>query len=374
MKSALGSASGREARPLAERIGRSHGLPVFSFSSYLTRCPIMRPSQSRRRSGFTLIELLVVIAIIAILIALLLPAVQQAREAARRTECKNKLKQLGVAMHNFHDVYKAFPFGTYDDDNVNWGWNVFLLPLMEQNSLYNTLTTAGIFVPSNMGGGNMGAPGNNIDTHPNHNVNQVTASANAAKTVLTMLTCPSDVLPNQANNGYGKSNYLGNLGNIRNWPGATPTGRGCNSGIRGDAMNGIFRQSNNNTDIYPTSIRDITDGTSNTAAIGEVSVNSKVSASAIGDGAFPIWAGGNPNGRTCADAYGLGSCLRAMDRVCGLNLRMGDPSMLSFGSQHPGGAQFLFADGSVHFLTENINTTTYELLGQRNDGLVVSIP
>ncbi|MCB1129315.1 MAG: DUF1559 domain-containing protein, partial [Verrucomicrobiae bacterium] len=91
------------------------------------------------RRGFTLIELLVVIAIIAILIALLLPAVQQAREAARRTECKNKLKQLGLALHNYHDTFRAFPAAFYRGTTTSpgWGWGTMILPYIDQAPLYN---------------------------------------------------------------------------------------------------------------------------------------------------------------------------------------------------------------------------------------------
>ncbi|WP_166830958.1 DUF1559 domain-containing protein [Thalassoroseus pseudoceratinae] len=331
----------------------------------------MRGRNLSSRRGFTLIELLVVIAIIAILIALLLPAVQQAREAARRTECKNKLKQLGVAMHNFHDVYKAFPYGSYDDDNVNWGWNVHLLPFMEQTNIYDALKTAGMFVPPSFSSSSVGV--SNVDSVANHNVSNSLGN-NATQNVLSALICPSDILPEQANNNYGKSNYLGNMGNVRNWPNQALSDWGCNTGVRGDTLNGVYRSSNNNTNIYPTAMRDIIDGTSNTVCIGEVSVSENVTASNIGDGAYPIWAGGNPNGRGCGDELGLGSHLRLMDRITPINQRINAESNLSFGSQHPGGAQFVFGDGSVSFLSENIDVVTYENLGQRNDGQVVTIP
>ena len=105
-------------------------------------------TQRSTQRGFTLIELLVVIAIIAILIAILLPAVQQAREAARRMSCQNNMKQLGLAMHNFHDTYGNFPVGVTDDDMNNWGWGVYLLPYIEQNNIYDNMTTrAGSSIP-----------------------------------------------------------------------------------------------------------------------------------------------------------------------------------------------------------------------------------
>jgi prepilin-type N-terminal cleavage/methylation domain-containing protein len=95
----------------------------------------MQASPRLRSRGFTLIELLVVIAIIAILIALLLPAVQQAREAARRTQCRDNLHNIGIALHNYHDVFNIFPYACWDDDS--YGWGTFLLPYLDQAPLFN---------------------------------------------------------------------------------------------------------------------------------------------------------------------------------------------------------------------------------------------
>jgi len=176
-----------------------------------------------KRSAFTLIELLVVIAIIAILIALLLPAVQQAREAARRTQCKNNLKQLGLAMHNYHDVYNTFPHnqnrwggGPIGADQIpQWSWLVGILPYIDQAPLYNAFS-----YDVNVADGN----GGTITGDRNHNgigVNQA-----LAQTGMAAYICPSSpngsVRRDQTNGGYrwngnttkGGTDYVGSLGHI----------------------------------------------------------------------------------------------------------------------------------------------------------------
>jgi len=189
--------------------------------------------------GFTLIELLVVIAIIAILISLLLPAVQQAREAARRTQCKNNLKQLGLALHNYHDIHNVFPSGytargvvSSDPAAVETGpgfaWGTMLLPMMDQGNLYESLDFSLDAVdPANLA---------------------------AADYVLEMFLCPTDPAPRKFTLPSGTelpaSNYVGifGYGNVSMAPG---TGTGI-----------FYRNSS-------TRFRDVTDGTSNTICIGE---------------------------------------------------------------------------------------------------------
>ena len=150
-----------------------------------------RASRSAR-TGFTLIELLVVIAIIAILIALLLPAVQQAREAARRMSCKNNLKQIGVAMHNFHDTYQELPAGYGFNDIANaanwtkaWGWGARILPYIEQENLYNLLGVGTREFDQAL-------PGNNSSSWPADMVA-------AIRTPIAIYRCPSDITPGDIN-------------------------------------------------------------------------------------------------------------------------------------------------------------------------------
>ena len=299
-----------------------------------------------RRRGFTLIELLVVIAIIAVLIALLLPAVQQAREAARRTQCKNNLKQIGLAMHNYHDQFQCFPPGYISVDAATGmmspleggsgaGWAMMLLPQIDQSPLYNKF--------------NLNLP--IIDP----------VNAPLIQTTLTAFTCPTDTAParvwdieDEASPGtmlakLATANYVAAFGTV--------SLDDCENPI-GTAPVTAAGQCRGNGSIYhnsKTSIRDFTDGTSATVLVGERKTRPEL-------GWWSTWAGMVAGG-TEAGQRVLGS----MDHV------PNDPSTHfdDFSSHHVGGTHFLMADGHVRFMSENIDKGLYQALGTLSGAEVV---
>ena len=337
---------------------------------------------SMLRKGFTLIELLVVIAIIAILIGLLLPAVQKVREAAARATCTNNLKQIGLAMHSFHGNYNKFPVGQMNDDNVNWGWMPMLLPYMEQDALYNALVNNTVspndrmWVPPNMGDGSngplSGLSGTSIDQINGGNAANGRCQTNQTITlggvpcvniVVKSFICPSDILPTQKSNGYAKSNYVGSMGSTSTW-GATTYASGAPSGFNGSKQNGVFLAAYSNDNTWCSSINNISDGTSNTIAVGEATTSTNVTPTNTGTAQFPIWAGTNGGGWST----GLGTVVSTLRVVDGLNYPLGGVADASFNSKHTGGGNFVLADGSVRFINANISATTYSALGSRNGG------
>jgi prepilin-type processing-associated H-X9-DG protein len=306
-----------------------------------------------------LVELLVVIAIIGILIALLLPAVQAAREAARRMQCSSRMKQVALALHNYQNALQVFPPGCIDDgvrQRQQWGWAVFILPYLEKGSLYRELA-------------------------PNQRRLVDVLNDPVARTLIqqpmAVFRCPSDRTPET----------LQGTEQIRDLDGEAPVGTdffGGTSNFMGVAgfwdigdepANGIF---------FPNSaidFRDIRDGTSNTFALGE---RDRYCAAGI-------WAG-------VRDSRGSGP--RGADYVLGrVSIKLNDPRNVGndrccegFSSAHAGGANFALCDGSVRFINENIRfnnagitnfnfpvpvatfaTTlgTYQKLGIRDDGEVI---
>lgn len=343
----------------------------------------MRKAPGKRLRAFTLIELLVVIAIIAILIALLVPAVQKVREAAARLQCTNNLKQLALGCHSFHDVYKHLPVGEWNDDNVDIGWGTWLLPYIEQGALWNQMANgAGTKIAQvpNAGGQNHVF---NMDGPPAGYSGRVSAFQAQASTVLSVFMCPSDVLPNQFNNGYAKSNYCANIGQApNNISGTASQAFGCHNAYNGSIQTGVIMFANHNNITWCTNLISIADGTSNTVLFGEVTTNNWASTTNLGEGAHAIWAGGNPNGRGCGDVWGMASTFRCMDTnfpinygiVAGTNGFGVDRSILCFGSRHTGGANFALCDGTVRFISESVDPNIYRAMGTRSGGEALSLP
>ncbi|MCR9116183.1 MAG: DUF1559 domain-containing protein [bacterium] len=302
------------------------------------------------RSAFTLVELLVVIAIIGVLIALLLPAVQAAREAARRSSCSNKLKQLGLAMHNFHDVNRNFPPGcvntrspypceesgggsTHKNKVTKAPWSVHLLPYIEQGNLYERFDLSGTF---------------NGFIPDNSNVNSDNRAAQ--ETPLVAFQCPSDPKSNPSTTACSYSAVMG--GGTVGDAVCTPT----NYGSAGFFDNGMFYQNSE------TRMADITDGTTNCFMIGEIVARRPVTSdSDFGTSWASAW-----RHQSAQYSQPLGS-VAAVDPINSNAGIANSSNCLS--SFHPTGAQVLNADASVHFLSETMDVNAYRQLAQRADGL-----
>ncbi|NIL96994.1 MAG: DUF1559 domain-containing protein, partial [Planctomycetales bacterium] len=297
--------------------------------------------------------------------------VQSARESARNTQCKNNLKQLGLALHMHHESFKYFPLGQPDDDNQSWGWGFRLLPFLEAQNLFNQISTlqTGEWLPSPEKTTHA-----NIDTVAHSEVDGNAAAFDLTKNVVASFICPSDVLPTQDNDGMGKSNYCANIGPaLASW--------GCAAAAAyGSTQKGIMNFSNNNTTDWWVKMSAVLDGTSNTVALGEVtecgtdqtSDNYRVLSGNTGGRCFPVWAGGNNNGGCSGES--IGASFRVMDVGFQLNLRTGTNSCRAFGSQHSGGGNFLMVDGAVRYFSEGIDINLYKALGTRADGEVAFPP
>ena len=325
------------------------------------------------RPGFTLIELLVVIAIIAILIALLLPAVQQAREAARRTQCKNSLKQLGIAFHNYHDTHRSFPFAWYVGERLQVSvWGVMLLPYLDQAPLYNQMdhsvplyNEGALLFPAASVMQNMEAIATPLSVFTcassveaqehDYSLPSNSGGPGVPPFDLTWTAARSDYCPSTGIRGtYARIAYDGNAG-----------------GQRAGALNAIGA-------IDPgsvTKMRDLIDGTSNTILLGERTGGSNVYKGAVVDSTFtqlagPAQGGGWgdflngehwPEGALYDGTPGGGPCI-----INCTNLRSS-----GFHCFHPGGAHFLLGDGAVRFVSANIHAHTFAGLVTRAKGEII---
>jgi len=378
--------------------------------------------KSQKRRGFTLIELLVVIAIIAVLIALLLPAVQSAREAARRSQCSNNLKQIGLGMHNYHTAVGSFPLCAtlsccypYTSKNAapypvgqgqfwgTWGAHALMLGYLEQTALYNSC---------NFNWATVYGPGWPI----NYTVSQ---------SVLSLFICPSDgvtpsAVPRSASSPIGWSHWDGRLNNYY-----ASVGASINYQSKPNAT-GVFNQGGK-----ATGVQSITDGTSNTIAFGEALAGPDGNGGGYQTKISQIWRSGisglgpgaSVGSSTLADAFinpawvltDLQTCQNAAMKLnganqaslneddrgarwntsdggfglfntivppssttysfacCAFNTSYGcdDGSYQNANSNHPGGANFLFADGSVRFIKSSVDIKTYWKLGTKANGEIL---
>jgi len=323
--------------------------------------PVLRP----RSRGFTLIELLVVIAIIAVLIALLLPAVQQAREAARRTQCKNNMKQLGLSLQNYHDTYNVFPICYFDTSigggPINWrseSWITGVLPFMDQAPLFNLINFSYGLTNDPR---SPGYPANPTAPNP--------SNAWVAQQPLTVLKCPSDLSLTQLG---GRSD--GGAGNFGTTCYKACAGANWGWGTWQSGSTGVYAQSrwgatSNGLDNgngllfrgwgfpYSTRIRDVADGTSNTFAMGEAIPNYSQ---------WNWWWLNNATTATCSiPLNALPQCGGAagLSVNAGMQACAGDwPNNYAFWSMHTGGANFAMVDGSVTFISQNIDYNAYRSL------------
>ncbi len=303
--------------------------------------PYRRLLSKSSKRGFTLVELLVVIAIIGVLVALLLPAVQAARESARTATCKNRLRQLGLALLNYHDVRKEFPVGVSGGgagprarcENDGFGWGTALLPYLEQQPLYDLIDPD--FEPCSFSS----AHGHTRKIIP------------GGDTVLEVFRCPSSELESHANPifagllGYATSDYKASTG-------------------FGDS--GLFYRTYDGERAGYSRVRiaDVTDGLSNTIAFGE-------SAYYEGIRNWPIWMGAPGTDEATlfkTDLKAPINCTISPKTISNFFTAIDDDCAFSW---HNGGAHFSFADGSVHWLAEEIDPQTYWDLGTKNDGRVI---
>jgi prepilin-type N-terminal cleavage/methylation domain-containing protein len=355
--------------------------------------------------GFTLIELLVVIAIIGILVALLLPAVQQAREAARRTQCRNNLKQIGLALHNYHDVHGCFPLsmpgGGIGGSGCTTGfysWQAYILPFIDQGPLYNSIN----FHVEMAGPGSC----NNIY---DASIASSHVNASAAGIIVPMYLCPSDSYASNAvvmgSADPAPGSYAANAG----WPSLT-TGLESDEWPTPRKYSGIISLASPADTVawHPAQavrLRDVTDGTSNTMAVSERLIMKGQTLQEIRDSeekllSFHLIETARPLARMVSSCNLLGhadvyfSAFQGRSWISGWTLTAptymhvftpntrnchlhggegtGD-NLVTPSSRHTGGVHSLLCDGSVRFVADSIDQRVWWVVGSRNDGQVTDL-
>ena len=327
-----------------------------------------------RRRGFTLIELLVVIAIIAVLVAILLPAVQQAREAARASQCRNNLKQLGIALHNYHETFSQFPIDHFDAPGGGyWGNNqtmlTGLLPYIDQAGLFN---------------------GINFTSNRNITV-QLVNNKMVGKYVIPGFLCPSDGDAAQMSpgNAMAQTSYAPSIGSqdmdtalagcstIAAY-GAYPSGMGLDTNGDGEDP---FNRGNVRSDYgdartisgpfgrgyfspYGANLRDLRDGASNVILMGEIRMACNLYSNWGWAWPESLWYATTApiNYNTCPGTPGYGT------HPCKANTGSNYSAIFGFKSVHVGGCHFVLGDGAVRFVSETIDRLTYARIGDKADG------
>ena len=359
----------------------------------------MNPRSAARRQGFTLIEMLTICAMIALLMAVLAPAIQSSRDRVKMIRCKNNMKQLGLALHNYHDTYGTFPpayiagtkVSNKDESreltwNSGWGWQTSMLPFYDQAPLYNQIDF------------NTGLP-TAIDKIATAKIATLRCLDDKGSAIVAKVTVlgplPTDRKTTTVANGFGRSNYAGVAGWDNDWHlGATapdnPNGPADSKAsnwstleLGHDFRDGIviYAGSPALKDKKPIPnvrdsrgffgenssrrMRDLTDGTSNTFAIGERATPTKnESETDVGN---IIWAGVPDRSTRAGQALSLGSAYWPINHEM---TKETVPNTTGFNSRHGNGVNFLVADGSVKSVSEKLDLSTLRKLSVINDGMV----